>query len=200
MSAQAVALVLGCLALAGAAAALWLAWRAYRAVTVPPSRRMREVLGAVQAGEIERVPQLLQSIDAQLHVLERRLARIEEFLPAAVQKIGLVRFDADPDMGGKVSFALALLDDHDDGILITSVHRLEGTRVFLREVVGGRTKHELLPEEHKALNMAVDEELQARRRGGRRRQPSAGGAGETASVVQGDAADDPAPDTNAGEL
>ena len=166
MSGQTAAVVLGAVAMALAAFAVWMAWRAHRALAVPPSRRMREVLGAVQAGEVERLPQLLRAIDHQLHLIEQRLGRLERMLPAAVQKIGLVRFDADPEMGGKVSFALALLDDHDDGVLITSVHRLEGTRVFLREVVGGKTEHELLPEEHRALNMAVDETLQARRRGG----------------------------------
>ncbi|MBC7287977.1 MAG: DUF4446 family protein [Armatimonadetes bacterium] len=132
---------------------------------LPESRALRRLLSSAPPDEIGQALQLLRSLDHQLAEIEKRVAKLEELMPAALQKIGLVRFDADAELGGRVSFALALLDDNDNGILITSVHRLEGTRVFLREIAGGRTQHELLPEERKALNMALDEVLQARRRG-----------------------------------
>lgn len=159
-------------ALVVAIVAIVLARRAVRAAAVPHSRTLRELLHAVSRGDIDRVPALLRQLDLHVGRLEDRLDRAEGRLGTAMQKIGLARFDADPDLGGKVSFSLVLLDEHDDGVIVTSVYRLEESRTFLREVRGGSTEHGLLPEEARALNMAMDEDLQ-----GRRQERSGGGRG-----------------------
>jgi len=158
-------------ALVVAIVAVVLARRAIRAAAAPHSRTLRELLHAVSRGDIDRVPALLRQLDLHVGRLEDRLDGAERRLSSAIQKIGLSRFDADPDLGGKVSFSLALLDEHDDGVIVTSMYRLEESRTFLREVRGGTTEHGLLPEEARALNMAMDEDLQGRRqeRSGSRR-------------------------------
>ena len=162
------AIVIAAVAVAVSIIAIVMARRAILAAAVPHSKTLRELLGAVGRGEIERVPALLRQLDQHLARIEKRVDRTEAKQAACVQKIGLVRFDADPELGGKVSFSLALLDENDDGIIVTSVYRLEDSRIFLREVSSGRTQHELMEEEARALNMALDEDLQ-RRRWGRRK-------------------------------
>jgi hypothetical protein len=159
-----VTVVISVIALIGAGLAAWWARRALTAAASPRSRVLRQLWQAVGRGELDRFPALLHQLDLHLAQIEERLAASESCLPLAVQKIGLFRFDADPDLGGKVSFALALLDQGDNGVIITSLYRLEESRVFIREVVGGKTAHGLSAEEQRALEMALDEELQARRR------------------------------------
>jgi hypothetical protein len=159
-----VLIVAGLAFLAAMAAIIW-ARRAIRAAATPHSRTLRDLLHAVSEGDIQKVPALLRQLDLRLERLERQLNATEDRLVTAIQRIGLTRFNADPELGGNVSFSLALLDGNDDGVIFTSVYRLEDSRVFLREVRGGKTEHDLMPEEARALNMAMDKELQSRRQG-----------------------------------
>ncbi len=158
-----VALVAAVVATVVAVVAIVVARRAMRAAAAPQSRMLRELLHAVSKGDVEKLPALLRQVDLHMVKLEDRLENAERRLAASMQKIGLARFDADPELGGKVSFSLVLLDENNDGVIVTSVYRLEDSRIFLREVQGGCTQHSLLTEEARALEMALDEELQQRR-------------------------------------
>jgi hypothetical protein len=141
---------------------------------------MAEMMRAVGRGEVERLPGLIRQMDQHLARLEEKVARTEGQLASAIQKIGLVRYDADQELGGKVSFVLALLDENDDGVIITSVYRLEDNRVFVREVNAGRATRQLSEEEARALRMARDDELQRIRRERRLDQTGKAGAGQRA--------------------
>lgn len=158
-----VAIVLSCIAAVAAVIAVVMARRAIVSAAVPHSRTLRQLLHAVSKGEIDRLPALLRQLDLHLARIEQAVQGLTSKQAMAMQKIGLVRFDADPELGGKVSFSLALLDQNDDGVILTSVYRIEDSRVFVREVQAGRTEHELLDEEARALNMALDADLQRRR-------------------------------------
>ena len=70
-------------------------------------------------------------------------------------KIGLVKYDAFQQMGGQLSFSLALLDEHNDGFIINSVHGTDGCYSYTKEIKGGVCKLALGKEEEKALSMAV---------------------------------------------
>lgn len=73
-----------------------------------------------------------------------------------IQKIGLVRFNPFRDAGGNQSFALSLLNEENSGIIITGLHARETTRVYIKDVHKGISKHELSQEEQNALNQAVE--------------------------------------------
>lgn len=178
------ALVVAALALAVAALALVWARRAVVAAAAPHSKALADLLAAVEKGEVQRLPMLLRQLDQHLAATQRRMGEAEAQLLTAVQRLGLVRYDADEGMGGKVSFVLALLDANRDGVLLTSVYRIEDNRVYLREVVEGRVVHELSAEEARALKMALDDDLQrVRRERGSREPPAAAG---TARPAEGD--------------
>jgi len=70
------------------------------------------------------------------------------------QKIGFIRFNPFDDSGGNISFALALLNDHDDGVVVSSLHGREGTRVYAKAVKSGLSESKLTEEELKAIKQA----------------------------------------------
>ena len=74
----------------------------------------------------------------------------------AFQKIGLVKYDAFTEMGGKLSFALALLDEKNNGFIINSVHSSEGCYPYTKRVKDGDSQLALSNEEKVAVERAVN--------------------------------------------
>lgn len=88
--------------------------------------------------------------------LNRELNTVKENLLITYQKIGVVKYDAFKEMGGKLSFVLALLDKNNNGILLNSVHSSrEGCYTYLKEIIKGESFLELSEDEKKALDQAV---------------------------------------------
>ena len=92
-----------------------------------------------------------------------RMARIEAAFGGidgrsrrSLQHIGLVRFNPFEDTGSDQSFAIALLDDDRDGIVISSLHGRSNTRVFAKPVTDGGSPHNLSEEEEQAIRIAVE--------------------------------------------
>ena len=74
----------------------------------------------------------------------------------AFQKVGLVKYDAFTEMGGKLSFALALLDERNDGFIINSVHSSEGCYSYTKRVKDGDSQIALSNEEKVAVERAIN--------------------------------------------
>ena len=75
---------------------------------------------------------------------------------SAFQKVGLVKYDAFNQMGGQLSFSLALLDENDNGFVLNSVHSAEGCYSYTKEIKNGLCEISLGDEEKKALDIAMD--------------------------------------------
>ena len=75
---------------------------------------------------------------------------------AAFQKVGLVKYDAFTEMGGKLSFALALLDEKNNGFIINSVHSSDGCYSYTKRVKDGDSHIALSNEEKVAVERAVN--------------------------------------------
>ncbi len=73
----------------------------------------------------------------------------------ALQRLGLVKYDAFAEMGGKMSFALALLDERNSGVVLNSVHSSNGCYSYAKRVTEGRCEINLSPEESEALEKAM---------------------------------------------
>lgn len=67
-----------------------------------------------------------------------------------IQRVGLVRFNPFSDTGGSQSFTLALLDGHDNGMVMTSLYARTGNRWYIKEVVSGKGKELVLSKEEQA--------------------------------------------------
>lgn len=76
-------------------------------------------------------------------------------LESSFQKIGIIKYDAFNQMGGKLSFCLALLDENNNGFILNSVHSTEGCYSYTKEIENGECKISLGEEESNALNMAM---------------------------------------------
>jgi len=77
---------------------------------------------------------------------------------SAFQKVGLVKYDAFNQMGGKLSFSLALLDENNNGVIINSVHSAEGCYCYSKDIRRGQCNISLGAEEKQALDIAMGEE------------------------------------------
>ena len=89
-----------------------------------------------------------------------RLKELHEYLEVrsrgSLQHVGLVRFNPFEDTGSDQSFAIALLDDRRDGIVLSSLHGRGGTRTFAKPVEAGQSTHTLSDEEAQAIRIAVE--------------------------------------------
>lgn len=68
--------------------------------------------------------------------------------------MGLVRYDAFNQMGGQLSYSLALLDENNNGFIINSVHSTEGCYSYSKEIRNGDNSISLSQEEAEALAIA----------------------------------------------
>jgi len=140
------ALLVAIVALAGV---LLLAWRMRR------GRRKRGSVDTTDLGPaVERALWRLDELTKRLDGLDGRLPVVEDQGRRAVQYVGVVRFNPFEDTGGNQSFALALLDSKRDGIVVSSLHSRQNTRVYLKAIVGGRSETALSDEESEALRKA----------------------------------------------
>lgn len=85
----------------------------------------------------------------------KALNDIIENLDRTYQKLGIVKYDAFNEMGGKLSFVLALLTKENDGFVINAVHSREGCYTYVKEIVKGESYIALADEEQQALEEAV---------------------------------------------
>ena len=134
---------------------LALAWSVYGLY-----RRWRKIFGTSQpegpaAGEALR---RIAETEQRLTALEPRIQALESIGSIAIQKVGFMRFNPFEHTGGDQSFAMALLDHGDNGIVLSSLYTREGVRVYAKEIRHGAPKHPLSDEEQKVLEQAIHKE------------------------------------------
>lgn len=81
---------------------------------------------------------------------------LREMQRVAISRIGLVRYDAFPDMGGMLSFSAAMLDERGDGVVISAINGRQETRAYGKPLVSGSSEHNLSEEEEAAVKAALD--------------------------------------------
>jgi hypothetical protein len=72
-----------------------------------------------------------------------------------VRNVGLVRYDAFEDVGGRLSFSCALLDDKGNGVVVTSINGRQDTRVYAKPVMARKSGYNLSVEEEEAIRQAM---------------------------------------------
>jgi Protein of unknown function (DUF4446) len=88
--------------------------------------------------------------------LEQALAELKTKVTFAIQKVGMIRFNPFNDGGGNFSFALAMLDEHNSGIVITSMYGREQNRIYTKKIDMGKCDIKLTEEEQRAITEAND--------------------------------------------
>ena len=87
--------------------------------------------------------------------LREENARIDALLQTAVTRVGVVRFSAFQDMGSDLSYAVAMLDAHDNGVVFSSIFAREDSRSYVKPIEGGRSKYTMTKEEEQAVKDAI---------------------------------------------
>ena len=85
---------------------------------------------------------------------EADVAALRAEIASALRHVAVVRYDAFGDMGGRLSFSAALVDDAGDGVVISSIHARGESRTYAKGLVAGRSDTTLTPEEQQALAAA----------------------------------------------
>lgn len=136
----------------------------------------RTQLRVFGSGERDMVAVLDQQ-RVDLERLEQRTTQLHdtsldlrEALRGAISRSAVVRYDAFDDMGGALSFSLALLDEHSDGLVISAINGRSETRCYAKPIAGGTSEHTLTREELEAVAAAIEGRPASTPTGGRRRR------------------------------
>ncbi|MBR1760493.1 MAG: DUF4446 family protein [Schwartzia sp.] len=81
--------------------------------------------------------------------------RIDALLQTAVTRVGVVRFSAFQDMGSDLSYAVALLDAKNNGVVFSSIFAREDSRSYVKPIVDGRSRYTMTKEEEQAVKDAI---------------------------------------------
>lgn len=137
---------------------------AFCLLVVAATTRVRSRLGQrAHAPQREMSASLREHSEAiaRLGATVRKLAmedrRLADGLTGAVQRVGLVRYDAFEDTGGRLSFSAALLNGAGDGMVVTSINGRSDTRCYAKPVSRGGSPHNLSEEEAEAIRLAMGE-------------------------------------------
>lgn len=129
-------------------------------------RRRSEARGPIQMddvlrGVIEGQARRIQRLEAAVRSLNTTDRKQEGLIEGAVRHVGLVRYDAFEDVGGRLSFSCALLDDHGTGVVVTSINGRQDTRVYAKPITNGKSAYNLSIEEEEAIARALAEPREA---------------------------------------
>ena len=94
------------------------------------------------------VPADLEGLRGEVQALRLEAAE-------ALRHLAVVRYDAFGDMGGHLSWSLALLDDAGNGVVLTSIHGRSEARTYAKGVKAGRSEQSLSPEEEQSIELAM---------------------------------------------
>lgn len=119
--------------------------------------QMDDVLRGVLGGQARQI----QRLEAAVKALSATDRRQEGLIDGAVRRVGLVRYDAFEDVGGRLSFSCALLDARGNGVVVTSINGRQDTRVYAKAVVEARSHYNLSIEEEEAIRQALAEPREA---------------------------------------
>ena len=118
-------------------------------------KRYRKMMTGVDNGNLERM--LIGHIDEVRRVqqenaeIRAEAERQDALLQQAITRVGVVRFRAFDDMGSDLSYAVALLDSHNDGVVLSSIFGREDSRSYVKPIKDGQSQYMLTDEEKQAL-------------------------------------------------
>ncbi|MCA1824012.1 MAG: DUF4446 family protein [Mycobacteriales bacterium] len=124
--------------------------------------RMRRAYGVLQGGRgqddfvtaVNRHVAAVGDLRGEVGQIQQAVRAIRTDLSDAIRHVAVVRYDAFQEMGGRLSFSAALLDDSGDGVVLTSINGRSETRTYAKGVKAGKSDQPLSPEEEQAIGFA----------------------------------------------
>jgi len=95
-----------------------------------------------------------RAVPPDLEAMAGAVGDLRADIGRALRHLAVVRYDAFGDMGGHLSWSLALLDDEGDGVVLTAIHGRAETRTYAKNIAGWASGQQLSPEETEAVTLA----------------------------------------------
>ena len=111
-------------------------------------------LRRTRSSQRHRPPAGSDAVAPDLESLREEVARLRADAAETLRHLAVVRYDAFGDMGGHLSWSLALLDDGGNGVVLTSIHGRSEARTYAKNVAGWSCDAQLSPEEAEAIGYA----------------------------------------------
>ncbi len=99
--------------------------------------------------------QTMEQIMLKLDIMTEKVSTQELISTKSIQRVGLVRFNAFHDMGGDLSFALALLDQKGNGVVLSSIYGRDDARTYAKPIIQGKSTYQLSEEEEEAIRKTL---------------------------------------------
>ncbi|WP_271751199.1 DUF4446 family protein [Cohnella sp. JJ-181] len=126
------------------------------------ARAQRRMIGETGVPKLEdvltKVHENLAGVEAKQADQDARLAAQGKRLAALKGRVGVHRFNAFADQGGEISFAVAIVNEEQDGVVLTGIHSREQTFLYAKPLSQGNSNYPLTPEEKAAINQAAHKE------------------------------------------
>lgn len=114
-----------------------------------------EMDGATLLDVVAEYVNRVEGFEKVLYAQAKRQEELYALLGRSARNLGVVRYDAFDDMGGRMSFSAALVDDHGNGVVITSINARAESRAYAKPIRGGTSEHNLSSEEQRAIADAL---------------------------------------------
>lgn len=98
----------------------------------------------------------VEQVDEKNKEIEKYCDRLDRNISQCIQKIGMVRYSAFKDTGSDLSFALAMLDDNNNGVILNGIYSREMSNIYAKQVKSGSAINKLSEEEKQALEKALN--------------------------------------------
>ena len=105
--------------------------------------------------DLETYMYRVEKVEKQNNEIANYVKTLDEDLTRCIQKVGMVRYNAFKDTGSDLSFTLALLDEHNDGVVLNGIYSREMSNIYAKPVKNGTSTYTMSDEEKQAVQKAM---------------------------------------------
>lgn len=127
---------------------------ALSALLVAVAALVLAVLSLRRQQQASRRRTTVEGVPEDVHGLRQEVAALQAEVTDSLRHVSVVRYDAFGDVGGHLSWSVALLDDGGNGVVMTSIHGRSEARTYAKTIAGWACEGQLSPEEDEAINHA----------------------------------------------
>ena len=106
--------------------------------------------------DLENYMYRVERVEKQNMEMKNLVDSIDKNLESCIQKIGIVRYNAFKDTGSDLSFALAMLDENNNGVVLNGIYSREMSNIYAKPVENGKSKYTISEEEKESIQRAID--------------------------------------------
>ncbi|MFC5450634.1 DUF4446 family protein [Paenibacillus aestuarii] len=123
------------------------------------SKLRKQYLKMINGSQADNMENLIIGIQEQLNqqkaesaTISAKVENMREAMKSMKSKVGIHRYNAFAEGGSDMSFTIAMLDEHQDGVIMTGIHSREQTYLYAKPVQKGQSTYTLSPEEKQAIS------------------------------------------------